>query len=238
MIDRLLRSKAHREYWAIMTTHYKKPADVKNRAQAEAWGMVLWQQAFGRKLNPASHPQLKNYLATLAQTAGDTRLLRLLLTSATYRQSSKMRKDLYEKDRENEWLARYPQSRLPNWVINRSIIFLSGLSNKGERLIPDRRLKPKIKKKRNPKSTPPSALILLNTEAWVSKSSAAIARRILTKGGKATDERFRYAALLMLGRPSTKRMTEHYWTKTRRIVNHPVHNNTSIGHRAEREPAR
>jgi mono/diheme cytochrome c family protein len=55
------------------------------------------------------------------------RLVRLLVTSAAYRQSSKVTPDLAERDPENRLLARGPRYRLPSWMIRDQALAASGL---------------------------------------------------------------------------------------------------------------
>lgn len=85
----------------------------------------FWQQHFGRGLvrtaedfgiqgEPPSHPQLLDWLAvTFVESGWDVKALhRLILTSATYRQSSSAPADLQERDPDNRLLARGPRKRL------------------------------------------------------------------------------------------------------------------------------
>jgi len=57
------------------------------------------------------------------------RLMRLLVTSATYRQSSRVTPELLERDPENRLLARGPRHRLDAEVVRDSVLFVSGLLN-------------------------------------------------------------------------------------------------------------
>ena len=52
---------------------------------------------------------------------------RLIVTSATYRQSSRVTPELLEKDPENRLLARGPRFRLPAEMIRDGELYLSGL---------------------------------------------------------------------------------------------------------------
>jgi hypothetical protein len=55
------------------------------------------------------------------------RLLKLIVTSATYRQSSKVSPALLQRDPDNRWLARGPRGRLPAEAIRDQALFVSGL---------------------------------------------------------------------------------------------------------------
>src|SRR5206468_1504004 len=55
------------------------------------------------------------------------RLIRLIVTSATYRQSSKVSPELRERDPENRLLARGPRHRLPSWMLRDQALAASGL---------------------------------------------------------------------------------------------------------------
>lgn len=102
----------------------------------------LWQDAFGRGLvrsaedfgtqgDKPSHPELLDWLATEFRDDGWSvkRTLRLILTSATYRQSSTVRKELQDKDPENVLLARAPRVRLQAENIRDEALAASGLLN-------------------------------------------------------------------------------------------------------------
>ena len=59
-----------------------------------------------------SHPQLLDWLAVeFVESGWDVRhMIRLMLTSATYRQSSGSRPDKYAADPENRWPGAWPAS--------------------------------------------------------------------------------------------------------------------------------
>jgi hypothetical protein len=60
--------------------------------------------------------------------AWDTKaLLRLLVTSATYQQSSKSTPELSAKDPQNRWLARGPRFRMPAELIRDNALAIAGL---------------------------------------------------------------------------------------------------------------
>ncbi len=100
----------------------------------------FWQQFFGRGLvktsedfgiqgESPSHPELLDWLsAEFMETGWDVkRLVKLMVTSRTYRQSSKVTPELVGRDPENALLARGPRFRLEAEVVRDSALFTSGL---------------------------------------------------------------------------------------------------------------
>jgi Protein of unknown function (DUF1553)/Protein of unknown function (DUF1549)/Concanavalin A-like lectin/glucanases superfamily/Planctomycete cytochrome C len=94
-------------------------------------GIVKTQEDFGVQGEPPVHPELLDWLATeFVRTGWDVRAMqRLIVTSATYRQSSKVTPALVEKDPENRLLARAPRVRLPAEMIRDTALAASGLLN-------------------------------------------------------------------------------------------------------------
>jgi mono/diheme cytochrome c family protein len=92
-------------------------------------GIVKTQEDFGVQGEPPSNPELLDWLATeLVRTNWDVRAMqRLIVTSATYRQSSKVTPALLEKDPENRLLARGPRVRLPAELIRDTALAAGGL---------------------------------------------------------------------------------------------------------------
>jgi hypothetical protein len=95
------------------------------------YGIVKTQEDFGVQGEPPVHPELLDWLATeFVRTGWDIRAMqRLIVTSATYRQSSKVTAALLEKDPENRLLARGPRGRLPAELIRDNALAASGLLN-------------------------------------------------------------------------------------------------------------
>ncbi len=100
----------------------------------------LWQTIFGRGLvkstedfgvqgDKPSHPDLLDWLAVDFRESGwdVKRLVRLMVTSATYRQSSRVLPGMAERDPENQLLARGPRYRLPSWMLRDQALAASGL---------------------------------------------------------------------------------------------------------------
>jgi hypothetical protein len=102
-----------------------------NRAWQAFFGMGLVKTAedFGSQGEPPSHPELLDWLATEFVARGwDMKALhRLIVTSATYRQSSRVTPALHERDPENRLLARGPRYRLPSWMLRDQALSAAGL---------------------------------------------------------------------------------------------------------------
>jgi hypothetical protein len=92
-------------------------------------GLVKTVEEFGAQGERPSHPELLDWLATeFVQSGWDVKALhRLIVTSATYRQSSKMTPLLLERDPNNRLLARASRFRLPSWMIRDQALAVSGL---------------------------------------------------------------------------------------------------------------
>jgi hypothetical protein len=92
-------------------------------------GLVKTVEDFGVQGESPSHPELLDWLATeFVRTGWNVKALhRLIVTSATYRQSSKVTPALWERDSENRLLARGPRYRLPSWMLRDQALAVSGL---------------------------------------------------------------------------------------------------------------
>jgi mono/diheme cytochrome c family protein len=102
-----------------------------NRLWEELFGVGLVQtsEEFGLQGELPSHPELLDYLAVEYLRGGwDTkRLLRLIVTSATYRQGSQVSAELNRRDPFNRLLARGPRLRLSAEAIRDQALFMGGL---------------------------------------------------------------------------------------------------------------
>jgi len=94
-------------------------------------GLVKTAENFGSQGEPPSHPELLDWLATeFVRLGWDVKgIQKLILTSATYRQSSRVTPELLERDPENRLLARGPRFRLPAETVRDNALFVSGLLN-------------------------------------------------------------------------------------------------------------
>ena len=92
-------------------------------------GLVATPSDFGSQGEMPSHPDLLDWLAVRFVEGGwDVKqLLRLIVTSATYRQSSVGTPALLQRDPENRLLARGPRFRLPAEMIRDQALAVSGL---------------------------------------------------------------------------------------------------------------
>jgi hypothetical protein len=100
----------------------------------------FWQSIFGQGLVPTSndfgsqgqlptHPELLDYLArSFVESGWDVKaLMKQIVMSDTYQQSSDCDPKLREEDPQNLWLARGPRYRLSAEMIRDTALYLSGL---------------------------------------------------------------------------------------------------------------
>lgn len=104
----------------------------------------LWQTVFGRGLvttpgdfgvtgRSPTHPQLLDWLAVeLVESGYDLgRLHRMIVSSATYRQSARVTPEQLEVDPQGTWLARSPRYRLSSAVLRDQALAAAGLLDRG-----------------------------------------------------------------------------------------------------------
>jgi len=92
-------------------------------------GLVKTSYDFGSQGESPSHPELLDSLAADFQNTGwdMKKLVRQIVTSQTFRQSSKISPELHSRDPDNRLLARGPRLRLDAEQLRDSALFVSGL---------------------------------------------------------------------------------------------------------------
>ena len=95
-------------------------------------GLVETENDFGTQGSPPTHPELLDWLACEFMERGWSvkAIHRLIVTSATYRQSSHARSDLAKRDTDNRLLARQNRLRLEAEVIRDEGLAAAGLLNR------------------------------------------------------------------------------------------------------------
>lgn len=125
-IDRLALAR-----WLVDTNNPLTARVTANRLWESIFGigLVRTSEEFGAQGEPPSHPELLDWLAVELQERGwDLKhLLRLMVTSAAYRQSSRVSAELAARDPENRLLARGPRFRLTAEMVRDQALAVSGL---------------------------------------------------------------------------------------------------------------
>ena len=112
----------------------------QNPMTARVFVNNLWAQFFGSGLSRVlddlgsqgewpSHPDLLDWLAVeFVESGWDVKhMIRLIVSSTTYRQSSKADQEVVASDPENRLLARQSRVRLPAELVRDNALFVSGL---------------------------------------------------------------------------------------------------------------
>ncbi len=94
-------------------------------------GIVETSEDLGKQSSAPSHPELLDWLAVEFMDSGWSmkKFHRLIVTSSTYRQSSKMPAGLLAKDPNNRLLARGPRFRVEGEIVRDITLAASGLLN-------------------------------------------------------------------------------------------------------------
>src|SRR5207253_4939088 len=92
-------------------------------------GIVSSSEEFGSQGELPFHPELLDWLATeLMRLQWDMKAFtKLLVTSAAYRQSSRVTPELQQRDPDNRLVARGPRFRLSAEMVRDQALFVSGL---------------------------------------------------------------------------------------------------------------
>ena len=119
--------------WIVHPDNSLTARVVVNRWWKHFFGTGLTASAddVGAQGEPPTHPELLDWLAgELIRSGWDRRhLLRLIVTSNTYRQDSKVRESLRDTDPDNRWLAYHPPRRLPAGAVRDNALAIAGLLN-------------------------------------------------------------------------------------------------------------
>jgi hypothetical protein len=93
------------------------------------FGIVRTSEDLGVQSDRPTHQELLDWLSVEFRESGwkTKALQRLIVTSKTYRQSSRVTKDHLQKDPENRLLARAPRLRLPSLILRDVALSASGL---------------------------------------------------------------------------------------------------------------
>ena len=117
--------------WLLLPDHPLTARVVVNRVWQEFFGkgIVDPPNDFGLRGQTPSHPELLDWLASEYQRREwNTKAMhRVVMTSATYRQSARPRPELRDRDPHNRWLARQSPLRLNSDQVRDAILAVSGL---------------------------------------------------------------------------------------------------------------
>ncbi|MEI9895747.1 MAG: DUF1553 domain-containing protein [Chthoniobacter sp.] len=119
--------------WLVSPDNPLTPRVTMNRVWMRYFGrgIVETEEDFGTQGSGPTHPELLDWLARefIHQGWSLKKMHRLIVTSATYRQSSKARPDLLEKDPRNLLLARQERVRVEAEIVRDAALSASGLLN-------------------------------------------------------------------------------------------------------------
>ena len=127
-----LRSRLDLARWLVSDNNPLTARVIANRIWARLFGRGIVQtlEDFGTMGDSPTHPELLDWMALHFSKDLDWQLKKLIksiVLSATYRQSSKVKPELLEKDPENVWLARSPRLRLSAEQVRDQALLVSGL---------------------------------------------------------------------------------------------------------------
>ena len=117
--------------WLTSAANPLTPRVIANRAWQEFFGrgIVKTSEDLGTQGDRPTHPELLDWLAVELREGGWSmkHLHKVIVMSATYRQSSNARPELRDRDPENTWLAQQNRLRLPAELIRDAALAASGL---------------------------------------------------------------------------------------------------------------
>ena len=239
--------------WVVSDENPLTARVIANRYWEQIFGLgiVLTSEEFGSQGDQPFHPELLDWLATeMVRLKWDTKaFLKLLVTSAAYRQSSKVSPELQHRDPDNRLLARGPRFRLTAETLRDQALLVSGLLSPKMYGPPVKPQQPSLglsaafgsgidwqtssgadkyrrglyttwrrsspypsmatfdapnrevcTVRRIRTNTPLQALVTLNDPVYI-EAAQALARRMVSAGGKTPAERLAYGFRLCLARP-------------------------------------
>lgn len=117
--------------WLVDPNHPLTARVTVNRLWQQLFGtgLVKTPEDFGSQGQWPSHPELLDWLASefIASGWNVQHMLRLMVGSYTYQQSSRVTPELWERDPANTLLARGPRFRLDAEVVRDAALYASGL---------------------------------------------------------------------------------------------------------------
>lgn len=117
--------------WLVHPTHPLTARVAVNRfwQQVFGTGIVKTSEDFGSQGSPPSHPLLLDYMSVEFRESGWNikQLMKRMVLSSTYRQSSYASEEAIHRDPSNRWLARGPRYRLDAEMLRDQALSLSGL---------------------------------------------------------------------------------------------------------------
>jgi hypothetical protein len=120
--------------WLVSPDHPLTARVAVNRLWQELFGrgLVATSENFGVRGDLPSHPELLDWLAVefVRQGWSVKSMLRTMVRSQTYQQSSAARRELAELDPQNRFVARQVRLRLTGEAIRDSALAVSGLLNR------------------------------------------------------------------------------------------------------------
>lgn len=131
MPNELPRNRLGFAQWLLRPENPLTGRVTVNRFWQEIYGngLVRTSGDFGVAGELPSHPELLDWLAVEFRESGwdVQKFFKLIVTSATYRQTATVTKDGLEKDRDNRWLGRFPRNRMDAEMIRDYALASSGL---------------------------------------------------------------------------------------------------------------